>query len=157
MRAKYCLKRYEKTPFAFFCQCLSLWFEKKKKKKRKIRFFLSSFLLLFSSVFVFLFFMIKRNILCKMFNYKCIIIHWDIRIKNWNYEPIFLLVLIIACTGNPRFIFLKNIWQKVCVNFKVIFSCRRTGRRPVQARVTLEFRLNFKVIISCRTHWTSAC
>ena len=150
-------KEVWKNPICLFLSVSFFMIWKKKKKKRKIRFFLSSFLFLFSSVFVFLFFMIKRNILCKMFNYKCIIIHWDIRIKNWNYEPIFLLVLIIACTGNPRFIFFKNIWQKVCVNFKVIFSCRRTGRRPVQARVTLEFRLNFKVIISCRTHWTSAC
>ena len=61
MRAKYCLKRYEKTPFAFFVNVF-LYDLKKKKKKKKIRFFSSSFLLLFSSVFVFLFFMIKRNI-----------------------------------------------------------------------------------------------
>ena len=58
MRAKYCLKRYEKTPFAFFVNV----FLYDLKKKKKIRFFSSSFLLLFSSVFVFLFFMIKRNI-----------------------------------------------------------------------------------------------
>ena len=60
MRAKYCLKRYEKTPFAFFVNVFL--YDLKKKKKKKIRFFSSSFLLLFSSVFVFLFFMIKRNI-----------------------------------------------------------------------------------------------
>ena len=60
MRAKYCLKRYEKTLFAFFVNVFL--YDLKKKKKRKIRFFSSSFLLLFSSVFVFLFFMIKRNI-----------------------------------------------------------------------------------------------
>ena len=59
MRAKYCLKRYEKTPFAFF---VNVFLYDLKKKKKKIRFFSSSFLLLFSSVFVFLFFMIKRNI-----------------------------------------------------------------------------------------------
>ena len=57
MRAKYCLKRYEKTPFAFFVNVFLY-----DLKKKKIRFFSSSFLLLFSSVFVFLFFMIKRNI-----------------------------------------------------------------------------------------------
>ena len=60
MRAKYCLKRYEKTPFAFFVNVFL--YDLKKKKKKKIRFFSSSFLLLFSSVFIFLFFMIKRNI-----------------------------------------------------------------------------------------------
>ena len=59
MRAKYCLKRYEKTPFAFF---VNVFLYDLKKKKKKIRFFSSSFLLLFSSVFIFLFFMIKRNI-----------------------------------------------------------------------------------------------
>ena len=55
MRAKYCLKRYEKT---FFVSVFL--YDLKKKKKKNTIFFL--FLLFFSSVFVFLFFMIKRNI-----------------------------------------------------------------------------------------------
>ena len=58
MRAEYCLKRYEKTPFAFFVSVFL--YDLKKKKKKNTIFFL--FLLLFSSVFVFLFFMIRRNI-----------------------------------------------------------------------------------------------
>ena len=45
MRAKYCLKRYEKTPFAFFVNVF-LYDLKKKKKKKNTIFFLFLFVVI---------------------------------------------------------------------------------------------------------------
>ena len=44
MRAKYCLKRYEKTPFAFFVNVFL--YDLKKKKKKNTIFFLFLFVVI---------------------------------------------------------------------------------------------------------------